>query len=171
MKTLILPGRSVTIKNWAIALQQAVQIKLSADVTLHEYRWWVDESIDVVPEAELERLSGVEPDTIIAKSLGTLLTAMAVQQQVIRPRQIVFLGVPVNGFLGDEPDMLRAMVRRTDRVLVIQQAQDMAGSFAQVEDIFGITGAELMMIPGDDHLYSDLETITTTIADWSVPAD
>lgn len=104
MKTLLIfPGNSLRNREWLYAAGEYYVEKQWADeMYLHEYDHWQSEEPEIDMEAELEKLAAVvslhEAGTqylVFAKSIGSLLTLLAVQRGIIAPEKCVFFGMPL----------------------------------------------------------------------------
>ncbi|WP_428241155.1 hypothetical protein [Gynuella sp.] len=108
---------------------------------------------------------------MIAKSIGTLFTSIALNRGLISPKYIVFLGIPKKAISEVEyGEILKAVANESSSFLFIQQTNDFLGSFADICENVKAMNLDLFEIDGSDHLYDDFNIISEKIKSWgSVP--
>jgi hypothetical protein len=157
MKILGLPGVNPATKNWLQALLTALG-EDGPDATILEYRHWSEDS-DADIGHETSRLENLTVDLVIAKSFGTAVATQAFDTSGFRPGQAVFIGCPLKRHGADDYALLRRFVESVP-TLFIQQSADFAGSYRELHDIVGGLGnATTREVPGDDHVYGDIEEL------------
>ena len=157
MKILGLPGVNPATINWMQALIAALKANRS-DASLLEYRHW---SQNREPDLghEAGRLKNVSVDLAIAKSFGTAVATQAFAVHDFRPKQAVFIGCPLKRHSVDDYGLLRRFVAAVP-TLFIQQTADFAGSYGELEAAIGSLDNVLTReVPGDDHVYGDIEQL------------
>jgi len=162
MELLGLPGRNPETEAWMAGLLDA--LGLGAGETVH-YRHWDDGGEpDVTGEAQ--RLAGLEPELVIAKSMGTLVAATAHAMHDFRPRAAVLIGSPI-GHLPKEVLMVYMELGNVVPTLFIQQEEDFTAPFAAVEALAGRCRlSEAVAVPGSDHVYADVDALVRRIQRW-----
>lgn len=162
MELLGLPGRNPETEAWMAALLDALHDR--GGRTIH-YRHWDDGSEpDVTGEAH--RLSGLEPDLVVAKSMGTLVAATAFRGHDFRPGAVVLIGSPV-GHLPESTLALYTELADAVPTLFIQQEEDFTGPFRSVEALAArCDRAEAAAVPGSDHVYADVAALVALIERW-----
>jgi hypothetical protein len=97
---IILPGNSVKNRTWGEVMRDHYG-PLFASVTLLEYEHWETGAPQIDFDVELQKLA--ERNTplfaeheivVMAKSVGSLLTFVAIRDGVIAPKKCVFFGIP-----------------------------------------------------------------------------
>ena len=161
MNILGLPGVKAVTKPWLESLLAALADG-SVDSEILAYRHWRDAgSADPGFEASRLRLRSV--DLVIAKSLGTLIATRAFDEFAFNPRQAVLIGCPLRRHGADQYASLRRFVAAVP-TLFIQQTSDFNGSFADLSAaVATLPNASLAEVPGDDHVYADIETLARLI--------
>jgi len=102
-KLLILPGNSPRNQAWGEACADFFGDQFD-EIYLQLYDHWEtgEEVIDVPTELDkiLEMIEGDEADSqwyICAKSVGSLVALIAVQEDIINPVKCIFFGMPLDG--------------------------------------------------------------------------
>ncbi|MFV2090200.1 MAG: hypothetical protein ACC642_06065, partial [Pseudomonadales bacterium] len=114
---------------------------------------------------EVGRLHIQASDLVVAKSFGTLVL-LAYSHQQGSPSRAVFIGTPLKGYSAQRIELLKVFCRETPS-LFIQQTSDFNGSYAEVAAAVGdCAAAELVEIPGGDHVYADTSELATIIERW-----
>jgi hypothetical protein len=98
-KLIVIPGNSKRNKEWGEAVVSHYAEKFD-DVYMQSYDHWESGEQDINIEVELNKLREVvessDADYIVfAKSIGSLLTLLAVQKGFIQPKKCVFFGMPL----------------------------------------------------------------------------
>jgi hypothetical protein len=169
VELLALPGR----KESTLRPMQGLIARLSlgqALATVQTYGFWGGEDVadpDIAPEIRRAAASGA--GLIVAKSIGTLI-AMEAARAGLSPKACLFMGVPLRrlealGLVG----LLESHLRRIP-TLIIQQTGDFNGPFVDLAPLALQAGAEIREIPGDDHLYEDLDLIAPLVDQWLAAA-
>lgn len=101
-KLIILPGNSIKNKAWGEACRDHFGTWFGA-VYLQYYSHWEKGTNEIDFEEELQKLQKEvlpsEADTefiVFAKSVGSLITLIAVQGGIVTPTQCVFFGMPLD---------------------------------------------------------------------------
>jgi hypothetical protein len=165
VELLALPGRKAS----TLGQMQKLVARLSLGpvrTTVQAYRFWGGEDVadpDIAPE--IRRAAASRADLVIAKSIGTLIAVEAVRAG-LSPKACVFMGVPLRRLqaLG----LVELLERHLDVIptLIVQQTGDFNGSFADLAALAGRTGGEVREIPGEDHLYEDIDLIAPLVEPW-----
>lgn len=165
MRVLGLPGR----KPSTLPQMRALLAALGFDgAPVHTYGFWnAADVVDPDISPEVAAVASSAADLVVAKSIGTLITALAAQERRFAPKACVFLAIPLRRFQALELVPVLQAHCRTVPTLVIQQTADYNGAYAQVAEIVaphplcGVTE-----IPGGDHLYEDIELIAPIVRTW-----
>ena len=132
-----------------------------------EYPWWSDLDANIDIEEVIGSIAEEQPDLIVAKSIGTLFTTLAFTRGLIRPKAIVFLGIPLKSIESSEIDAIRALSEDDGtHFLIVQQTDDILGSYSEVAELFSGRNVTLFEILGNDHMYDQFDILAHTIEDW-----
>ena len=162
MNLIILPGNSPEHERWLNEAANAFEPFFDEIHAVH-YRHWQTGAPEVDESYEIEALRSLSMDmsdsVILAKSVGTVIATRAISEDILRPRNTVFLGLPItNSLFGTslEEYGLQNIVPLT----IVQNTNDPYGSFTDVRDFLtkiGATQVALIEAPGQTHDYEDYE--------------
>jgi hypothetical protein len=98
-KLIVLPGNSARNKEWGEAVVLHYGSRFD-EVYMQSYDHWQSGGKDITIETELTKLSKAvassDQDYIVfAKSIGSLLTLLAVERKYFVPQKCVFFGMPL----------------------------------------------------------------------------
>lgn len=165
MNVLILGGISPHNQPWVHEVERALS-PLADTVVVHEYAHWsqpegTEMDIDYELRAAAEKAKSLREYAIFAKSVGTVLTLRGVASGLLAPKTCLFTGLPLKLIEREFPEMPAWISANKAPVLLMQNSQDTAGSFADVQTYLKAINAdwELVELPGDSHSYEDLGTI------------
>ncbi len=165
MHILLLGGNSPRHYQWIRELE-TVLVAAGHTVVLHDYAHWATGASLADINAEIERLKGSidsEGDyVVIAKSIGTVIAALAINQGVLHPQKCLLLGTPITGIAGDTPAFAPSLAA-LPRTVFVQNEYDPYGS-AETLNTFLHTyhpaAYELdVVFDNDTHEYVDFERI------------
>lgn len=167
MNALLLPGNSSRHGDWIENLKLAMAPHFQRVETQHYSHWQeggdkadIDYEISVAHN-KVERL---EPYIIIAKSIGTVISAKGVVDGRLKPNKLILLGVPING--GIPKDLFSKWLQEIDvQVVFVQNTNDPLGSFSDVQTAFQGKGSNVSFVelPGEAHDYLDFDAIAKLI--------
>lgn len=165
MRVLGLPGRKPSTLPQMQALLAALGLP---EAPVQAYGFWGAADVtnpDISPEVMAAAASRAE--LVVAKSIGTLVTALAERDHGFAPKACVFLAIPLRRFEALElVPLLEAHCRMTP-TLVVQQTDDYNGPYAQVARIVAPHPlCQVVEIPGGDHLYEDVDLIAPLVRPW-----
>jgi hypothetical protein len=164
MRIFCLPGNSPSTYQWLVNLTTTLDLGQSS-VEIQKYPWWEDEDKGIDVPGETEKARTVAADLVIAKSLGTVI-ALEAYQNVEHTCRFVFLGTPVSMYTDEYRKLLKAHVDSAD-ILLIQQTDDPTGTAADLRAVLpDRVHGSIAEIPGDDHAYLDIPTLTGLIETW-----
>ena len=115
--------------------------------------------------SKLEKLhSEVKDYSIIAKSIGSIISLMGIEKNIIKPKKIVIMGFPIELIkqvnFNIEP-LIESAINKTE-ILIIQQKYDPIGSYSEVVN-FLPSNIKVVEIPGHYHVYSNMNIIKPII--------
>jgi predicted alpha/beta-hydrolase family hydrolase len=148
-------------------LKTNLSSRLDTVVTQHYRHWesgedWAD--VDYEISVAVNRVANLNPYIIIAKSIGTAIAAKGSYDQVLKPAKLILLGVPIKG--GVSGESFHEWLRDIEvPVIIVQNAEDPMGSFAEVKEAFEDTGSNIAFVelPGNTHDYLDFDAVAKLI--------
>lgn len=159
---IILGGNSPKNALWVEKLADFYRAEYSV-IVVHYDSWNTNSHLDFqVETAKLITLTdNLEDYTVIAKSAGILLALQAIKHDAIAPSMLIALGTPLKyaRYRGVDVISLYWSYPAFRRVVSIQQKNDTEGAAGDIEKILP-AHAEIHVIPGNDHQYSDWSMIT-----------
>lgn len=158
MQVTALPGRNARTEAWLLALLTATPLPTDG---LVRYRHWTSDA-EASVEVEAGDLQGLAPDLVIAKSFGTVVASTAFVDHGFRPAAAVLIGTPFAALGATEVSKLKAFARDVD-TLFIQQTADPGGASSALAGALELTRGEVADVPGDDHLYTDVDLLARLI--------
>jgi len=166
MSILFLPGQKPENREWINQFAELVSKCSDSSTVVHEYRSWVFPELDIDPEYEIDLFAKYNPDCVIAKSLGTLLCALAIERGLIAPKAIVLVGIPLSGIGETELKWFSNLGTVGSKVLVIQQTSDRVGRFDKVHDSLPTQNYTFKEVQGSDHKYSNVVELSEICLGW-----
>jgi hypothetical protein len=164
MHILGLPGRKAS----TLAQLQALlaRVELGQDgASIQTYGFWGSEDVpdpDIAPEARIAAESGA--DIVLAKSIGSLVTMLAIERHGLAPRLCIFFGTPLRRFQGEGLLPLLAAHMAQMPTLFIQQTSDPNGAYGDLAALAAPRAqCRAFEVPGDDHLYDDVDALAQII--------
>lgn len=171
MKYILLPGFSKKNQEWAgefIAAMRPYGYEFSVFKYTH---WQTGDESDFIVETEVERLDefiGEEDYVLVAKSIGTFVSAHYFITHGDLPRQLVWLGVCLNALKDAQKLVFSELFNRYPELspIVIQNHQDPLGSHHEVTSFFTgmIDPASILMEERSDHYYPCYENIAQVLS-------
>ncbi|HVX23998.1 MAG TPA: hypothetical protein VG992_01505 [Candidatus Saccharimonadales bacterium] len=163
MNMLILGGESQRHQVWVRELASALEPNAD-DLRILDYRHWQTNSPTIDVEYEIEQAARNAPDepyVVVAKSMGSVVTTLAVSRGLLKPDRCIFMGFPLAVVMANLPEVAAALPKLppTD---FLHNTADPLGSFQAVQAYITahspahFTCCEL---PGDTHDYSDFNRI------------
>lgn len=168
--TLFLPGINPKTEIWAKKLLDEVSPQDNSKI--QRYAHWQGESASGTMNLDEEalRLRGTNTETLIAKSMGTILALKCLAENLVTARRVICIGTPVENFDLQFSETIRDLRKITLPILFIQQKEDIVGSYARLcSALHGIFDcSQIVEVPGNDHLYKDIKMLARLITKWSV---
>lgn len=170
-KLIILPGNSKRNQAWGEGARDYFGSWFD-DVYLQYYDHWQTDSNDMDIETELEKLRQAAGEEIVvfAKSIGTILTLLAVSKGFINPSKCVFFGMPLDyaaeGLLKDNWSPLRDFSTPT---LAFHNVDDPTASCSFAEQKLtelSVGAVTFFKVPGDNHNYTEFAEYETEIKNF-----
>lgn len=160
---LYLPGFGIHNKSEMESISSTLHSN-GFDVLTHEWRHWKDESVkwDVNAEIELikQEIGTSQVDSVVAKSLGSYVSATMVWQKVIDPQKVVLMGVPLNDLSTDEKEFVGLAIKRmSGKLTVIQNSQDEHCSLEDLNFLIANVQHDLIIKESNTHEYNYPEEV------------
>ena len=161
---IILGGNSSNNIKWIKDMEELY--KINYNVYTIYYDNWKDNS-DINLDNELLKLKELTKDLkryiIIAKSVGIILTLKGIIENIISPKQVIFLGLPLYICLKENIE-IEDMLNKCNniKILVIEQKYDPVGNSKDVKNILN-KNIDFKEIDGKDHYYGEIEYIKNII--------
>lgn len=158
MNTIILPGFSVSNKEWAGEIQKKLGCEFPTSVVFWSH-WETGKTETGWIEKEAEKIINSFKDkqvNIIAKSIGTIVTMAVLKLKPGLVNKLILCGIPIRDFnSGDEKyyDILREFP--TEKLMCIQNKDDNHGSFQVVMQMLHPINLKINIVsmPRADHEY------------------
>ncbi|NMC99471.1 MAG: hypothetical protein GYA62_07110 [Bacteroidales bacterium] len=156
MNTFILPGYSSSNKEW---LEQC-STSISVDGFIRPVYWdhWKDEKeiFDAKEKANLiARHSKGDKVNIIAKSIGTIVASLVINQIPDQINKVIFCGIPLNDINSLEKKIILDSIAKIDKakIICLQNNKDPHGDESQVKDFLS-DSIEIKIKEADNHSYN-----------------
>lgn len=169
MKVLILGGTSPWHYDWVREVGYALRAS-GYDVITHDYQHWSKGETQTDIEHEITTVGNIVKDfddyIVVAKSIGTIITALGTARGILKPTRCIMLGVPYRGFVEYIPtfwDDLACL----PRTVFIQNENDpfmTADELKQRLDTTNLKERSLISTPGDTHDYRDFALIAKQLS-------
>lgn len=166
-KLLLLPGNNLENKEWIEEVSEAFAQDFSERKTLY-YQHWGNNSGSIDFEVELIRLQelvgewGNEEYYVFAKSAGIILTMLAEQKGILKPRGCMFVGFPYffaqkQGYVPKE-----LLSNHLIPTVFVQKKFDPAYPAKLLDDLLSLVyprGYILECVPGANHHYENIKEL------------
>lgn len=165
---LILGGNSKKNINWMKKMQEIYSLDYNVNVIEYD-NWYFDKRISF--EDELNKISNIikkdEEYIIVAKSIGILLSVMAIKRKIVNPKLVVFMGVPLKFLEEENLELLDSLmkIRKQVKMLLIQQENDPQCSFKKLESRLN-NKIPLISVKGNDHAYNEIKSLKKYIDEF-----
>ncbi|MGB4762038.1 MAG: hypothetical protein WBP12_01615 [Candidatus Saccharimonas sp.] len=170
MTILLLGGNSLRHKQWIRDFGAALATH-GHEVIMQDYRHWEtsDGMADIDHEIAqaTEAMQGKDEYAIIAKSIGTIIGAVAVARGLLHPSKVLMLGVPYKGIAGNTPEFAPALTTLPPTVFV-QNEHDPYGDSTGLDTLLTNTHPHdysVVVVPGNNtHDYTDFTQLEQYLA-------
>ncbi len=149
VRTIILPGFSVSNREWAYDLKEKLG---DMSIIVHEWRHW-QEGGSLALYYELDKILkkvAKEKINILAKSVGTRVAMNLIQKIPKQINKVILCGIPS---LSEAYNYLSNFPAR--KVIVFQNTKDPLGNFSEVEEFIHRINKDIKVVemPRNDHSY------------------
>ena len=167
MKTIILPGYSISNKEWAYDVKE--NLKLGHGVLVHEWKHWLSTSLgspsgSFSVKYETERILntvGKDNLNIIAKSVGTRIAMHLIPLLGGQIKKLILCGIPTRF----ENDTARILYKaglselEPEQVTCFQNTKDPLANYAVIKRFINSVDPKIKVIemPRSDHHYPYFE--------------
>lgn len=164
MNVLILGGQSPRHKAWVRDVDAALKPYFDR-LKFLDYRHWDDESLEPDLEYEVNCAAELAKDlgeyVVVAKSIGTVITSLAIARARLAPQKCLFLGFPLTVVERSLPGVADGITDLPETIFV-QNEDDPLGSSSAVKAYVEANPPlkySFEALPGDTHDYVDFELI------------
>lgn len=165
---LILGGNSKKNISWIKNITKIFNKEYKVNEIYYDH-WNNDSEINFDIElSKLEKLhNDIKDYSIIAKSIGSIISLMGIEKQIIKPKKIVIMGYPIGLIkrtnFNIEP-LIESAIKETE-ILVIQQKHDPIGKYEEVVKELP-SNIRVAQIPGHYHVYNNMNVIKLIIDEF-----
>lgn len=167
MKLLLLPGNSQSNKPWIKDIESEFSTHFEETSAIEYENWSTNNFTQVIDfPTELRKIQNAVSNwdnyCVFAKSVGTALCLKAVQDQIIRPKKCVFVGLPLTWLKENKIPIDDFAQSYTIPTLFIQQKDDPFGNSEIVGSFINkltLPQSKYLVINGNDHKYSDIQLV------------
>lgn len=164
---IILGGNS---KNNILWLDKYKQ-EFSKDYKVYDifYEHW-ENNKEINFDIELNKMNKIATNikdyNIIAKSIGSVISIIGIDREIIKPKKMVILGYPLDLIKNNNLNInsLIKEISKKINILIIQQDNDPIGKYVDVAK--ELTNVKVIEIPGNDHSYTNLNIIKILIEEF-----
>lgn len=169
MQVIVLGGQSPRHYEWVREVREALEFA-GLPVVIHDYAHWLRGDREIDFEAELEAFALLASDQeddymIVAKSIGCVLTAVALARGLIVPKACLLLGLPLNTAMQNA-ELPKGFAELPVAVFA-QNEKDPLGAFEDVKAFarpLVSLATVFAALPGESHDYADFELIAALTA-------
>lgn len=126
---------------------------------IQEYKHWKtgDDWIDLTYElSKLRQQKLQEPYGVFAKSIGTVLGVQAIQRGIIKPKFLLFCGVPLDFIIANFSQCKEVLKTCNIPTVLIHNEDDVIGSAQKLKQYLGDElASKVVVTPGNTHDYED----------------
>lgn len=164
----MLSGNSPRNRDWIFEAQRQLGGLFDGTYVADYHHWQTGEpNIDLTHE--LGELANRQPEFgdnygIFAKSIGTVLAVQALEQQIVKPKFLLFCGLPL-GYIEQDYSRFNTVLAASQLPLVIiHNRDDKVGSATAAKSYMaskftGESNYRFVETPGDTHDYEDYELL------------
>jgi pimeloyl-ACP methyl ester carboxylesterase len=158
MVTIILPGYSSSNKKWLE--ETAEQIKIDSEIRPIYWGHWDDSDMKFDAKEKAHLLDGVTGQrmvNIIAKSIGTYVAGLIVQNSPEKINKVILNGICLKDLGEKEKETLKSSLKLIfpEDIICFQNEEDPHGSFEEAKNFLSDVNPKIIIIskPRNDHEY------------------
>ncbi len=162
---LVLPGYSLKNKDWAYVVKR--NLGSIFDVVVYEWKHWSDSNVNLNFNEEVVRIVGFTRSenklNIIAKSIGTVVCMLLLDDLKERVNKIILCGICLNDLKEEDFSAFKILKSfDTDKIIVFQNNNDPHGNYQQVFAFLDKINPKIKIIEKEDdtHEYPYFEEFT-----------
>lgn len=167
-KIILLGGNSKKNIKWLQNMTNTLENSYSNVIPMKYSHWDLPEWEGINIEKEIDKLKILVKNTddyiVVAKSVGILVTLLAIEQGVIYPKMIIAMGVPILFLENYNYDIQKLFTNASKdrKILIIQQTNDVIGNAELVREIVP-SNIPLLKIAGSNHQYNCFKLLSKHI--------
>jgi len=136
MKTIILPGYSEHNRKWVMEVAEKIDVDHEVKPVLWDH--WTDKSIGFSIEEKVEKvinLAGSDKINLIAKSIGTLVTALLISRIPQEIERVILCGIPLKDITPQQIIFYREALPTfpSEKIICFQNRNDPHGSYKEID--------------------------------------
>lgn len=169
MQLVMLSGNSLHNQDWVYEARDEVS-DLFDSTYVQNYRYWQtnEEWIDLPHELSVLKDQHLAGDYgVFAKSIGTVLAVQALDKNIISPKFLLLLGLPLGYITKNYPQFASILTSNSLPVTVIHNTEDVVGTAEAAREylLSCLNEADFTFIetPGDTHDYEDYVLIRSEL--------
>lgn len=158
MVTIILPGGSVSNKEWLE--ETAKKINVEGEIRPIYWDHWQNPEKEFNKEEKarlINDIAGMRVIDVVAKSIGSLVAAYMIQKAPEKIHKVILNGIPLNDIGEEEKEIIKSALKLVpvENIIVFQNGEDPHGSFDQAKKFLSEVNAGIKIISKerDDHEY------------------
>lgn len=157
MKTIILPGYSLSNKDWAKDIQGYLTNE-GIEAFVHNWEHWVTEKSMSIPTEREKILQEVDDQKVnfIAKSVGTRVLGIMLDDIIHNVNKIILCGIPTTGKGKNAQKNYESYSHvKPANLIVFQNENDPFASFVKTVNFMQFINPEISVkkMPRSDHSY------------------
>lgn len=162
---LILGGNTSNNLDWIYKFTK--EFKKNNKVKNIKYNHWNTNNLldfEVETNKVINELKEFKEYSIIAKSVGSIITLKAIKNNLIKPKNLIILGLPLRYIERNEIDIneLLNYAKTKTHIIIIQQKDDPIGKYEEVTKLIS-KDIKVISIPGHYHIYGNVKLIKEII--------
>lgn len=167
MKIILFPGNSLNNKKWSEDFREYL-LTQNYQVFNIEYDHWQKQGTEIDINLELEKIrklaQKIDSDYIlIAKSIGSILSLIALQEKILNPSKIIILGFPLrlikNQIITALDCTAEKLLKNVNvQTFFFQNEHDPVTSYKSLQEYLNLINNlnfEIIMTDGDTHNYNE----------------
>lgn len=162
---LILGGNTPNNETWLKKISSPLK-KDNKIKTIKYSHWNTESSLDIEKELNkvVKELEEWKDYIIIAKSVGSVISLIGIERNIIKPKNLIILGLPLRYTERNKIDIISLLEKsyKISNISIIEQEYDPIGTYKEVEQIIP-NYINLYKIPGHYHIYGNIQIIKKII--------
>lgn len=175
MNLIILAGNSLDNKDWSANLKLLLTNSYDT-IYRHDYLHWQSQQSFIDFDYELTAIKNINNKLlnygIISKSVGTILALQAINQQILKPKWLLFLGLPLNIVSKNNYPLQTWLTNISIPTTLIQNEYDPVGSYQEIKQIVKKCQNDKLKLINElnnhSHKYNNLDLIKKSLLNLKV---